>query len=81
VIRYTIYSAVFELATDGRQQDLLLRLRLFDAEVFRMAAEDMKTSADKWEKTLSEPVLNKTSPVEKNQKQRCGGCQKSGIVF
>ena len=44
-----------------KQQDLLIRLRLFDTEAFRMAVEDMKTPADKWENALSEMAANKTS--------------------
>jgi hypothetical protein len=44
-----------------KQKDWLVRLRLFDAKAFRMAAEDMETPADKWENTLSELAANKTS--------------------
>ncbi|MDR3245950.1 MAG: hypothetical protein LBT50_05900, partial [Prevotellaceae bacterium] len=72
IILCTTYGAGSAQTIDGKQHDLLIRLRLFDAEAFRMAAEDMKTPAAKWENTLSEIVSNKTSllaGVKNNDKE------------
>ncbi|MDR1880710.1 MAG: SUMF1/EgtB/PvdO family nonheme iron enzyme [Tannerellaceae bacterium] len=48
-------------AVDYRQQDLLIRLRMFDSEAFRMAVADMKTPAGKWEQPWAELVSNRSS--------------------
>jgi formylglycine-generating enzyme required for sulfatase activity len=57
-------SAVIARAIDYGQQDLLIRLRLFDATAFRMAVEDMKTPAEKWETALAELVSTHKSLVD-----------------
>jgi hypothetical protein len=66
---------------DHNGQDLLIRLRLFDAEAFRMAVEDMKTLAAKWETTLSELLANKNSLVENIKKNDMSAVEKAKSLF
>ncbi|MDR1097372.1 MAG: SUMF1/EgtB/PvdO family nonheme iron enzyme, partial [Tannerella sp.] len=58
ILMCAICSAVLAQTSDYRQQDLLIRLRLFDAAAFRMTVEDMNTPAEKWKDALTELVSN-----------------------
>ncbi|MDR3340324.1 MAG: hypothetical protein LBT25_09605, partial [Candidatus Symbiothrix sp.] len=52
------------MATKYSQQDILLRLSLFDPIAFRMATDDMKTPAGKWEKALNDLSSNRETLLE-----------------